>query len=46
MLILAKSVLSLMIGFLATLFLGVVIVPILRKKHMKEGKVNETKQEK
>ena len=34
MLILAKSVLSLMIGFLATLFLGVVIVPILRKKHI------------
>ena len=34
MLILAKSVLSLMIGFLASLFLGVIIVPLLRKKHI------------
>ena len=36
MLILAKSVLSIMIGFLASLFLGVIIVPILRKKHIKK----------
>lgn len=36
MLILAKAVLSLMIGFLASLFLGVVIVPILRKKHISQ----------
>jgi len=34
MLILAKAVLSLMIGFLASLGLGVIIVPILRKKHI------------
>lgn len=36
MLILAKSVLSIMIGFLASLFLGVIIVPILRKKHIEQ----------
>lgn len=34
MLILAKSVLSLMIGFLASLVLGLVIVPILRRQHI------------
>ena len=36
MLILAKSVLSLMIGFLASLFLGLIIVPILRKRHIEQ----------
>ncbi len=36
MLILAKSVLSLMIGFLASLFLGLIIVPMLRKKHIEQ----------
>ena len=34
MLILAKSVLSLMIGFLASLFLGVIIVPLLRRNNI------------
>lgn len=36
MLVLAKAVLSLMIGFLASLFLGVIIVPILRKKKIQQ----------
>ena len=36
MLILAKSVLSLMIGFLASLFLGVIIVPMLRRRHIEQ----------
>lgn len=36
MLILAKAILSLMIGFLASLFLGVIIVPILRRKHIEQ----------
>ena len=34
MLILAKSVLSLMIGFLAAIVLGLIIVPILRRMHI------------
>ncbi len=36
MLILAKSVLSLMIGFLASIILGVIIVPMLRRKHIEQ----------
>ena len=36
MLILAKAVLSLMIGFLASMFLGVIIVPMLRRKHIQQ----------
>lgn len=36
MLILAKAVLSLMIGFLASLILGLIIVPILKKNHIKQ----------
>lgn len=36
MLILAKSVLSLMIGFLASMILGLIIVPILRKRHISQ----------
>lgn len=36
MLILAKAVLSLMIGFLVSLVLGVIIVPLLRKKHIEQ----------
>lgn len=34
MLILAKSVLSLMIGFLSALFIGMILVPILRRMHI------------
>jgi len=34
MLILAKAALSLMIGFLASLFLGLIIVPILKRHHI------------
>lgn len=37
MLILAKSVLSLMIGFLASLVLGLIIVPILRRTHINQN---------
>lgn len=36
MLILAKSILSLMIGFLASMFLGLIIVPILRRRHISQ----------
>lgn len=36
MLILAKAVLSLMIGFLASMVLGMIIVPILRKRHIEQ----------
>ncbi|HOO68131.1 MAG TPA: phospho-N-acetylmuramoyl-pentapeptide-transferase [Bacilli bacterium] len=36
MLILAKAVLSVMIGFLASLFLGVILVPLLRKRHIEQ----------
>ena len=36
MLILAKSVLSLMIGFLVSIVLGLIIVPMLRKSHIKQ----------
>ena len=36
MLILAKSVLSLMIGFLVSIVLGLIIVPILRRSHIKQ----------
>ena len=36
MLILAKAVLSLMIGFLVSMTLGMIIVPILRKSHIKQ----------
>ena len=36
MLILAKSVLSLMIGFLVSIVLGVIIVPILRRSHIEQ----------
>ena len=36
MLILAKSVLSLMIGILVTIVLGMIIVPILRKSHIQQ----------
>ena len=36
MLILAKAVLSLMIGFLVSLVLGMIIVPILRRTHIQQ----------
>lgn len=36
MLILAKAVLSLMIGFLVSIVLGMIIVPILRRKHIQQ----------
>lgn len=36
MLILAKAVLSLMIGFLASIVLGVIVVPMLRKSHIQQ----------
>ena len=36
MLILAKSVLSLMIGFLVSIVLGIIIVPILRRSHIEQ----------
>ena len=36
MLILAKSVLSLMIGFLVSIILGIIIVPMLRRSHIKQ----------
>ena len=36
MLILAKAILSLMIGFLVSIVLGMIIVPILRKRHIQQ----------
>lgn len=36
MLILAKAVLSLMIGFIVSMVLGIIIVPLLRKKHIEQ----------
>lgn len=36
MLILAKAVLSLMIGFLVSIVLGMIIVPILRRRHIQQ----------
>lgn len=36
MLILAKAILSLMIGFLVSIVLGMIIVPILRRRHIQQ----------
>ena len=36
MLILAKAILSLMIGFLVSMVLGMIIVPILRRRHIQQ----------
>lgn len=37
MLVLAKAMLSLMIGFILSIILGVIIIPILKKKKMKQS---------